>query len=273
MSRLERLLSPVGLGGIARSHTYRALRDPSWTFSPRALASRRTLRDLHNSQAGAHGFIIGTGPSLKGTDFSQVRGHPCIGLNRLFLGFEDFGITPDFLACVNPAMIEQSAEHLGKLPCTLVTSWAARAPLGGADNALFLRTLDARDFRTCIMDAVATGGTVTYVAMQFAYWLGWSKVTLLGIDHSYDYETHEARLSPHTPVQRRADDTNHFTSDYFPKGDVWQLPDLKQSEEAYHNARKAYEAAGRQIVDGTVGGQLTVFPKRSEAYAALQPAT
>ena len=263
LSRFEKVLRPFGLDAVARSRTYRAVRDPAWTFGSRAHLSRCVLRTLHNSQAGESGFIIGTGPSLRETDFDKVKGRPTIGLNRLYLGFQQLGLVPDFLVCVNPKMLEKSATTMESLPCQLVTCWSARDLFPRKSNAVFLRTLDARDFRTQLMDAAATGGTVTYVAMQLAYWLGWSKVTLLGIDHHYGLEQHESTLSPHATVRRQDVDTNHFTSSYFEKGDLWQLPDLRQSEEAYQNARQAFEAAGREIEDGTVGGRLSVFEKSS----------
>jgi hypothetical protein len=47
----------------------------------------------------------------------------------------------------------------------------------------------------------------------------------------------------------------------FGKGFRWQLPDLETSEIAYGMARSAFEADGRKVVDATVGGKLTVFPK------------
>ena len=59
----------------------------------------------------------------------------------------------------------------------------------------------------------------------------------------------------------QGDDPNHFAPNYFGTGFKWQLPDLKGSERAYRMARQAYEAAGRSVVDATVGGKLTVFPK------------
>ena len=40
-----------------------------------------------------------------------------------------------------------------------------------------------------------------------------------------------------------------------------QLPDLDVSEQAYHMARIFYETAGRKLVDATIGGKLTIFPK------------
>ena len=60
-----------------------------------------------------------------------------------------------------------------------------------------------------------------------------------------------------------------FNAGYFGKGFRWQLPDLETSERGYHMARQAYEAAGRQVMDATVGGKLTIFPKVDYAISVL----
>jgi hypothetical protein len=62
-------------------------------------------------------------------------------------------------------------------------------------------------------------------------------------------------------VTSQGDDPNHFVPNYFGKGVKWQLPDLDTSEIGYGLARTAYEHAGRQVLDATVGGRLTIFPK------------
>jgi len=42
---------------------------------------------------------------------------------------------------------------------------------------------------------------------------------------------------------------------------------LETSERAYTMAREAYQKAGREILDATIGGKLQVFPK--VAYDSL----
>ncbi|MCK5054906.1 MAG: hypothetical protein KAR65_11535, partial [Anaerolineales bacterium] len=49
--------------------------------------------------------------------------------------------------------------------------------------------------------------------------------------------------------------------EYFGKGFRWQLPDLEASERAYIMARKAFDGAGRKVLDATVDGKLEIFPK------------
>jgi hypothetical protein len=97
---------------------------------------------------------------------------------------------------------------------------------------------------------------VTYVALQLAYHMGFEQVILVGVDHSFITQG-----SAHQEVTSQGDDPNHFSPRYFGKGFRWQLPDLETSERAYRMAHQAYRAAGRQVLDATVGGQLQVFPK------------
>jgi hypothetical protein len=62
-------------------------------------------------------------------------------------------------------------------------------------------------------------------------------------------------------VVSQGDDPNHFSPNYFGAGFKWQLPDLEGSERAYKLAKRAYESNGRRILDATIGGKLTIFPK------------
>src|SRR6185437_15563096 len=89
-------------------------------------------------------------------------------------------------------------------------------------------------------------------------------VVLIGVDHSFT-----TAGPPHKVVTSSGADPNHFDASYFGAGYRWQLPDLERSEIAYRLARDAYEAAGGSIVDATVGGRLTIFPKAD--FTALFP--
>ncbi len=100
------------------------------------------------------------------------------------------------------------------------------------------------------------GFTVTYVCLQLAYFMGFSEAILIGVDHNF-----VTKGPANTTVTSEGDDPNHFSGKYFGKGFRWQLPDLEGSERAYRMAKAAYEADGRQVLDATVGGKLTIFEK------------
>ena len=84
----------------------------------------------------------------------------------------------------------------------------------------------------------------------------------MGVDHHFTTQGQANKT-----VVSEGDDPNHFSPAYFGRGFRWQLPDLETSEIAYIMARDAFQGAGREVLDATVGGRLQVFPKVD--YASL----
>jgi len=234
------------------------LRDwPQASFHPWRRDTRGRLAALQDSRKGERCFIIGNGPSLKQTDLTKLRGECTMGMNRIYLAFPEMGFPTTYYLSVNDLVVEQCAPDIQKLDMPKFVSWRARKWLQPADDLYFLYTTYtgpkfARDVRGRLWE----GATVTYTALQVAFFLGFQTVILIGVDHNF-----VTQGKPNTTVVSQGDDPNHFSPAYFGKGFRWQLPDLDTSERSYHMARAAYESAGRQVLDATVGGKLTVFPK------------
>lgn len=111
-------------------------------------------------------------------------------------------------------------------------------------------------FSTDLALGVHEGWTVTHVALQLAYFLGFSDVVLIGLDHRYSFEGR-----PNEARTLQGADTNHFSDRYFGYGQTWDNPDLERSEESYRAALEAFRRDGRRVRDATVDGACTVFPK------------
>ena len=234
---------------------------PSARFHPRRRESIRHLNEIHNQFRGERCVVIGNGPSLNRTDLSLIKEEYTFGMNRVYLGFEDWGFSTSFLVAVNDLVIEQSREELLALEMPTYISWHAHdilLPEGGRpDQTYFLyTTYGGRKFARHAAERLWEGATVTYVCLQLAYHMGFEEVVLIGVDHSFQ-TTGEANQT----VVSRGADPNHFRDEYFGEGFRWQLPDLETSEKAYRLARESFEEDGRRILDGTVDGRLTVFPK------------
>lgn len=251
---------PAPIWRLARETRYalgRAAQWPAARFDPRRLESIRRLGELKNIHSGQRCFIIGNGPSLKHTDLRRLRGEFTFGMNRFYLLFDELGFHTTYYLAVNSLVIEQCAEELRRLPMPRFISWRSRNLIQPVDGLIYLHTTYtgprfARDARGRLWE----GATVTYVALQLAYHMGFDPVILIGVDHSFSTPG-----KPNTTVVSQGDDPNHFSAEYFGKGFRWQLPDLETSEKAYQMALQAYHQAGRQVLDATVGGKLTVFPK------------
>lgn len=267
MSELKQQIKqtvPAPLWQAASQARYAAQRLGQWplaTFHPWRRASIRRLAELKESHRGQRAFIIGNGPSLKQTDLSRLRGECTFGMNRFYLAYPELGFPTTYYLSVNSLVIEQCAEDIRALPIPKFLSWRSRDLIARAgpptDDTIFLHTTYsgpkfARDARGRLWESA----TVTYVALQLAFHMGFETVVLIGVDHNFSTQG-----KPNTTVVSQGDDRDHFHTGYFGKGFRWQLPDLETSERGYRMAREAYQAAGRQVLDATVGGKLTVFPK------------
>ncbi len=250
----RRLLGDRGLWWYVRLTDLRRQRQDE--KDPRYQASVKRLQALRNRHLGQRCFIIGNGPSLKQTDLTLLKNEFTFGLNRIYLLFDQMGFATTYSVTVNRLVIEQCGRELAGMPCPKFISWHARDLIDFSDDMMFLHSRDEPSFYTDVTRGVWEGATVTYVAMQVAYHLGFQKAILVGVDHSF-----ATQGQPNSTVVSEGDDPNHFDPHYFGKGFRWQLPDLETSELAYRIARWHYSVAGREIVDATIGGKLQVFPK------------
>ena len=228
------------------------------TIRPRWYNSRRQIHSLHNSHAGERCFIIGNGPSLRQTDMTRLRGEFTFGLNRIYLIFPELGFTTSCLVSVNDLVLEQCASEMKALPLPKYLTWRSRRWFSDDPQAVFVDTdfTGPESFSPVATGRVFEGFTVTYVALQLAYHMGFKEAILIGVDHNF-----ATRGPANETVVSQGDDPNHFAPNYFGAGFKWQLPDLEGSERAYTLARSAFERDGRRVVDATVGGHLTIFPK------------
>lgn len=211
-----------------------------------------------NRRKGESCFIIGNGPSLRQMDLSPLRHCITFGLNKIYLLFDKLGFETTYLVAANPYVVQQAAREFSSLSVPQFIAMWGRQFIQKRDNVVFLRENNQSLFMQDITKGVCIDCTVTYMAMQIAYYMGFETVILIGVDHSF-----ESKGDSHKTVKLEGDDPNHFDPNYFGYGTPWQLPDLEGSEKAYLRAKTVFEADGRQIVDATAGGKLQIFPKIS----------
>jgi hypothetical protein len=231
---------------------------PSAYLHPWRQASLARLTDLKNVHKGQRAFIIGNGPSLNQTDLSRLKGEFTFGLNRIYLMFPELGFGTTYYVSVNDLIIEQCVKDICALTIPKFLSWRSHRffPTGSLPATFLYTTYDNPAFARDVRWRVWESATVTYVALQLAFYMGFEQIILVGVDHNSNVPG-----KANTTIVSQGDDPNHFNPGYFGKGFRWQLPDFETSEIGYRLARQAYEAAGRQVLDATIGGKLTVFPK------------
>jgi len=153
-------------------------------------------------------------------------------------------------------VIEQSRHEFENLSCPSFLSYKfAHGLVSPSDRVFYVYTGSTHTFTRKITEMIWDGATVTFVAMQIAYYMGFKRVFLIGVDHNF-----KASGDPSEKQFLSGEDQNHFDPNYFGNRE-WQLPNLEASELAYQLARYFFNKEGRGIYDATDNGKLQVFPK------------
>jgi hypothetical protein len=264
MKQTLKQIMPLSLWNFARAtnDSIRRLPElPAAYLHPWRRESIRRLAALKDIHKGKRAFVIANGPSLKHTDMSRLKNEFTFGMNRIYLMFPELGFSTTYLTVVNDLVIEQTANDLANLSLPKFIAWRSRRyflrqlPITQLPTFLYT-SYTSPHFSTDVRGRVWEGATVTNVTLQLAFHMGFQQVILIGVDHNYT-----ATGKPNTTVVSEGDDPNHFSPAYFGKGFRWQLPDLETSEVGYAMAREAYRKAGCEVLDATIGGKLTIFPK------------
>lgn len=214
------------------------------------------LSDYYNIHKGETCIILGNGPSLKQFDWRAAhdKRYPIIGTNRVYLS----GHQPDYYVAVNDLVIHQFHGEITELSCPKFLPKRMETIFGDGHMDPSITWISTEERRPIFREhpgEMWEGHTVTYVALQLAFVMGFTKVILYGVDHHFEHSG-----DPNVQVKSQGPDPNHFHPDYFGKGVEWNCPDLEKSELAYSLAKIAYERAGRKIVNASHQTKLKTFP-------------
>lgn len=211
------------------------------------------FRDCH---CGERLVLVCNGPSLNQTDFSLIRKEVSMGLNKIYLGFRKLRFYPRYYVAINRRVIEQGVHEIQRLNCiSFLKDLGACNPLSESALIYLLSSRPEQRFHQNLLEGFFEGYTVTFAALQIAFFMGFASVVIVGMDHRYAFEG-----APNESRELLGPDPNHFDSSYF-SGHIWDNPDLVNSERFYALAREAFEAAGRHIIDCTIDGACGVFEK------------
>lgn len=223
------------------------------------------FKDIHQGQRC---FIMGGGPSLKRLNPAFLKNEVTFGVNGIFLIYDWLGFQPnyyvveDFLVYADRS--KDIVKQVGDSTCFFPVQF--KHADFDRDSHNYLKAIyefdPAAGFPRFSLDPsmlVWIGGTVTYVCMQLAYYMGFQEVYLVGMDHNYARPDHVQ--SDGDVWQSHGEDPNHFHPDYFGSGYRWHDPKVWRMELAYKKAKEVFEQDGRKIYNATARGKLEVFDR------------
>lgn len=220
-----------------------------------------------NLHRGRRAFILGNGPSLNKCDLSLLRNEITFGVNAIYLNYPKMGYHPTYYVVEDILVAEDRAKEIKNYsgPQKFIGDYL-RYYLDGSYDTIWINVRfqygDYPDFPHFSLNCIRelwVGGTVTYLCLQLAFYMGITEVYLIGFDHNYIIKP-DATVSG-AKITSNSDDPNHFHPDYFGKGYRWHDPRLDRMEMAYKKTRQVYEKHGRKIYNATVGGKLEIFER------------
>jgi hypothetical protein len=213
------------------------------------------FKDKHKGEAC---LVIGNGPSLEVTPLDQLEKYPAFGANKIY----GRGFTPEYWTCVDRDMLHDCIPWMLEHHVLCDKFVPREIPLPGSHQ---LNIVVESGFSKDASEKVVIGGTVTYVNLQLAWYMGFTTVLLVGVDHKYPKAA--AAGKPGSKFIAAGDDPDHFKmadgSPYFAPGRIYNRPELSATERYYAQARQVFEQGGRKIVNLTPGTALDVFEKQS----------
>lgn len=226
-----------------------------WDLHIESWISRKKIRRLKGKYNGEKAVIVCNGPSLLKSDLSLLTNVYSFGLNKINLLFDKSNFRPNCIVSVNPFVLEQNANFFNTTSIPLFIDSSSCKHIKRRSDTIFLHAGPSGFARDCSI-SLDQGYTVTYVALQLAFHMGFRQVALIGADHNF------ATKGPaNKTVISGEKDESHFDDKYFSGGVPWQLPDLIESEISYLRAKKEFENIGGKVFNATEGGVLEVFER------------
>ena len=204
------------------------------------------MNRFRNIHKGKRAFIVATGPSLNETPLEKLKGEITFGLNRVYLKRE---LDLTYMVTIAEAVERHYGREIVDLPVVACFGGRVLNSYPNKGNVFKFKWSDKVPFFTGDpTKPMRQGHTVTYAAIQLAYFMGLSEVYLVGLDHYFDYSNFE-KVSK--GVASLGKDTNHFDLNYFEKGHDHLRAEPKQTQEYYRHARVCYENEGRILANAS----------------------
>lgn len=217
--------------------------------------SLRTLRRLKNIHKGKRCFIIGNGPSLTNDDLRrlQERGEYTFACNSLIKLFDEIPFHPTYYFAQDNKIILDNKEEIKKLQSQrfVKAHYASRYHIESVTYYSMLFPKNPIGFSWNLPRVVYSGQTVTYSMIQFAAYMGFSEIYLIGVDCNY------------SAANEKITADSYFDKRLFNSNRQYAAPEVDTNLLAFARAQEICKPRGINIYNATRGGKLEIFPRVS----------
>lgn len=196
-------------------------------------------------------LVVGNGPSLADVDNAILEQFDTFGCNHCQAKFD-----PDYYVFVDPAHADNpNVEFIDEIKAMrskekFILKEIAHLIPGSTP----LNCIHRMGFSDNPLNHIFTYFSVTTAMIQLAYWMGYEKIGLVGMDHRWT--TPKGKREFHTIDE----DVNHFSDSYYDGyADKWKAPRMDLLDQWHITARHYIEENDRKVVNLTPGSGLKVY--------------
>ena len=194
-------------------------------------------------------FIIGGGPSIKNQNLNILEDKFSIVHNAFYLLKDTYTFKPSLYVIEDPLPAEDNSTELNKIKdIDIIIPLKLKKYIKNRENVTYINFdytyIDSREttkdnnlefkFSDDLSRKGFWGGTVVYFSLQIAYFLGFKKIYLFGVDLSYKIPE-SAKINGSIITSTDSDD-NHLHKDWFGKGKRWHFPRQDRMQVAIESA-------------------------------------
>lgn len=191
-----------------------------------------------DTHSGETCIIIGNGPSLRNVPREFLAKYPTFGCNYI----NRFLFQPTYYVCIDRPLLETNADEI--IPTIEAAELAFISDYPKMTNAMaYIRSLKnvvRLGEKTLVFEGEScmSGYTCVYVALKAAFYMGFARALLVGVDHS----------------------EGHFAADY-PKA---EYPRFERQRYHFQVAQRAWEWNGRKIINLSAHSALDEIFERGD---------
>lgn len=237
--------------------------------------NRDKLKAMKDSHVGERCFVIGNGPSLRAEDLTRIKeaGIFSFASKGIYNIFDDTEWRPDVWGVSDLDYVEVKQDDIKKLKgfTKLICAQAYITKGIEVDDAIYYPFIQNRRtpslFYLDVMRGVQFYGTITGKLINFAEYMGFKEIYILGVDNSFPKKIDEnGNEVVDTTKPLHFKDDSYMTDDekaLVYKNIVNLGSDLAFQNKAYEQIRYACEEQGIKIINVTRGGELNMFERKS----------
>jgi hypothetical protein len=214
------------------------------------------IRKYKNRHEGLRCFVIGNGPSLQVRDLNKITQEYTFASNRIYCCFDKTNFRPAYYFVGDGGFVSRDYENIKNVPSKatfvgLEDFLSYKNFYKGSDVILYRKVTKLTNLIPLVQpitdDFVSAGHTVLFDACQFAIYMGFKEIYLLGTDCSF------------------GTGKNHFYTEY--TSEIKGKTENPHKEEGYKmnlafNALYQYcESHNIRMRNATRGGMLESVPR------------